>query len=78
MIKFTLADRRQIARRHTLNATQVKDWRLRRKSDRQLKALAIELTAGKGYIIASAKELHNRYPSLMPDSNDTGRLWDAG
>jgi len=75
----TLLNRINIAKRITAESASIKDWKLRRKSDRKLKELAGELVAGKGYIIASAKELSTRYPDLMAASNDTRRhVWGIG
>ncbi len=76
--KITLSERIAIAKRLTEKATQIKNWKLRRNSDKQLKELAQELNNGKGYIIASAKELTNKYPGLI-NSHDTSRhVWAIG
>lgn len=67
---ITLIERINIARDLTAKASQIKDWKLRRQSDRRMKEIAKELTDGKGYIKATARQLHEAYPDLMPPSDD--------
>lgn len=66
-----------VARNFTAKAASVKDWRIRRKADREMKAYAIELSKGKGYIIASSMELSALYPGhvIRPSSDPKRYLW---
>lgn len=64
--ELSLIDCINYAKKATKRASEVKDWRLTRKHDRQMKKLAIELSKGKGYIIATSSDLHERYPNLYP------------
>lgn len=61
---MTLTNRVNIAKRMTANTAAVKDWRIRNKRNRAMREIARELTAGKGYIIASVKNLSEKYGSL--------------
>ena len=54
-----------VAARFTRQAADTKDWRLRRKHDRKMKEIAKALTEGRGYIIATDKELAQIYPGLF-------------
>lgn len=60
----------QTAAEITHTAASTKDWRLRRKIDRRFKEIAVQLDKGKGYIIASEKELAEKWPELF-----VGRGW---
>lgn len=60
----------QTASEITHKAASTKDWRLRRKIDRRFKEIAQELSQGKGYIIASEKELAEKWPEVF-----VGRGW---
>lgn len=55
----------QVAFRETLRAANAKDYILRRKADRHFKEIANELVMGRGYIIATAFELEQKYPDLF-------------
>lgn len=71
---ITIIGRRKAAKIFTAEAAHTPDWKLRRKKDREMKALAIELMDGKGYIVSSANELKRTYPdytSNLPDSDET-------
>lgn len=61
---FTLTNRVNIAKRMTSETAALKDWRIRNKHNRAMREIARELTAGKGYIIASVKELVAKYGTL--------------
>ena len=66
------------AKAATETSSEIRDWRLTRKTDREMKALAVELLKGKGYIIASAWELKKKYPTYAANlsDSDTGRyVW---
>lgn len=54
-----------VASRMTKQAANAKDWMLKRKSDKRMKEIAQELSAGCGYIIATDKELESQYPGLF-------------
>nr|DAE32977.1 MAG TPA: hypothetical protein [virus sp. ctoYX9] len=63
-MEMTLTNRVNIAKRITANTAAIKDWRVRNKHNRALREIARQLTAGKGYIIASVRELKQRYGEL--------------
>lgn len=77
---MTLTNRVNIAKRMTANAAALKDWRIRNKHNRAMREIARELTAGKGYIIATVKELAAKYGTLChyetaaPEA-DIKRVW---
>ena len=54
-----------VAFRETLRAANAKDYLLRRKIDRRFKDVAKALVMGRGYIIATAFELEQKYPDLF-------------
>lgn len=54
-----------VALRETLRAANAKDYILRRKVDRRFKEIANELVMGRGYVIATAFELEQKYPDLF-------------
>lgn len=55
----------EFAKKMTTDAANAKDWMLKRKSDKRMKEIAQELSAGRGYIIATDKELESQYPGLF-------------
>lgn len=55
----------EVARRQTAYTATVKDWRLRRKIDREAKEEARRLIHDKGYIIATPAELKAKYPQFV-------------
>jgi len=57
-----MKDSKTIAREMTNEAAHIQDWKLRRKADREMKQIAIELMKGDGYVVATARELAARYP----------------
>ena len=63
-MELTLTDRVNMAKRITASTAALKDWRVRSKHNRAMREIARQLTAGKGYIIASVKELKQRYGEL--------------
>lgn len=63
-MEMTLTNRVNIAKRMTANAAALKDWRIRNKHNRAMREIARELTAGKGYLIATVKELAAKYGPL--------------
>lgn len=63
-MEMTLTNRVNIARRMTASTAALKDWRIRNKHNRAMREIARQLTAGKGYIIASVRELKQRYGEL--------------
>lgn len=79
-MEITLANRVNIAKRMTANTAALKDWRIRNKHNITMREIARELTAGKGYVIASVKELSDKYGTLChysPDSPEAykKRVW---
>jgi len=54
------------AARMTKDAAAVKAWRLTNKKDRAAHAAAVELAAGRGYLIATPRELYTRYEFSRP------------
>ena len=63
-MEVTLTNRVNIAKRMTAETATIKDWRIRNKHNRAMHEMARELTAGKGYIIASVRELAEKYGKL--------------
>lgn len=63
-MEITLTTRVNIAKRMTANTAAMKDWRIRNKHNRAMREIARELIAGKGYIIASVRELAEKYGNL--------------
>lgn len=63
-MEMTLTSRINIAKRMTASTAALKDWRIRNKHNRAMREIARQLTAGKGYIIASVRELKQRYGEL--------------
>ena len=59
---MTLQQRINYAKLMTKRSAAVKDYKVRRKDQRELREIARELTAGNGYIIASPNEMSQRYP----------------
>lgn len=77
---LNLTNRVNIARRMTADTAALKDWRVRNRKNRSMRGIARELTAGKGYIIASVKDLSSKYGTLChysPDAHGAGkkRVW---
>ena len=63
--KFGMIYWSNVALRETLRAANAKDYILRRKVDRRFKEIANELVMGRGYVIATAFELEQKYPDLF-------------
>lgn len=61
---MTLTARANIAKRMTAKAATLKDWRVVNKHNRAMREIAREMTSGKGYIIATVKELAAKYGKL--------------
>ena len=55
----------EAARRMNALSATTKDWRLTRKIDREAKAEAQKLNEGRGYIIATPRELKAMYPRFV-------------
>ena len=77
---ITLTDRVNAAKRMTANAAALKDWQIRNKHNRAMREIARNLTADKGYIIASVKELAAKYGALCyhettAPGSDKKRVW---
>ena len=77
---LNLTNRVNIAKRMTADTAALKDWRVRNKKNRSMRGIARDLTGGKGYIIASANELVEKYGTLChysPDAPGAGkkRVW---
>lgn len=62
---ITISKKITIARKITSLTANAKDWRIRNKYNRAMREVARDLTAGKGYIIASARDLSVRYGDLF-------------
>lgn len=79
-MEMKLTNRVNIAKRMTANTAELKDWRVRNKHNITMRAIARNLTAGKGYVIASVKELSQKYGALChydaaaPEA-DKKRVW---
>ena len=63
-MEMTQTSRINIAKRMTASTAALKDWRIRNTHNRAMREIARQLTAGKGYIIASVRELKQRYGEL--------------
>lgn len=63
-MKMTLTNRVNIAKRMTSETAALKDWQIRNRHNREMREIARELVAGKGYIIASVEELAAKYGKL--------------
>ena len=61
---MTISKRIEIARNLTAATASLKDYKIRNKHNRQMRELARELMSGKGYIIASTRELKEKYGDL--------------
>lgn len=65
----------------TARVANLKDYQVRNKRLRAFRELARELMAGKGYIIASANEMNDRFgqfidePITMAEGNDKKYVW---
>lgn len=79
-MEMTLTNRVNIAKRMTAETAALKDWRIRNKHNRAMREIARELTSGKGYLIATVKELAAKYGTLChyettaPGADET-RVW---
>lgn len=65
VMKFGIVYWSKAAFLETLRAANAKDYILRRKVDRHFKEIANELVMGRGYVIATAFELEQKYPDLF-------------
>lgn len=65
VMKFGIVYWSNVAFRETLRAANAKDYILRRKVDRRFKEIANELVMDRGYVIATAFELEQKYPDLF-------------
>lgn len=79
-MELTLTNRVNIAKRMTAETAALKDWRIRNKHNRAMREIARELTTGKGYLIASVKELAAKYGKLChyettAPGSDVKRVW---
>ena len=61
---MTISKRIEIARNLTAATASLKDYKIRNKHNRQMRELARELMSDKGYIIASTRELKEKYGDL--------------
>lgn len=62
---FRLSTRVKIAKQLTSNTADLKDWRIRNKHNREMRDIARILTQDKGYIIATPKEMSDKYRKLF-------------
>lgn len=77
---ITLSKRIEVARLRTSKTANMKDWRIRNKHNRAMREIAREWIGGKGYTIASVKELAAKYGDLCHDETmapgaDEKRVW---
>jgi len=61
---LTLTNWINVAKRMTARAAALKDYCITNKHNRQMREIAREWMAGRGYIIATVKDLHERYGTL--------------
>ena len=61
---MTISKRIEIARNLTAATASIKDYKIRNKHNLQMRELARELMSCKGYIIASTRELKEKYGDL--------------
>lgn len=64
---ITLSKRIEVAKKMTARSAALKDYKVRSKKKREMREIARNLTAGKGYIIASPEEMEKRYPKYFKD-----------
>ena len=76
--KFGMVYWSNVALRETLRAANAKDYILRRKVDRRFKEIANELVMGRGYVIATAFELEQKYPDLFNAGGVDSKKNDLG
>lgn len=79
----TLSKRIEVARLRTSKTANMEDWRIRNKRNRAMREIAREWMSGKGYIIASVKDLSAKYGDLChyevsAPSADDKRVWSIG
>lgn len=81
---MTLEQAVETAKKITNRAASVKDWRLTTNRDRAMKKLAAEISQGKGYILASPRQIAEQYPNLVSPYFATGAgadrvfIWAVG
>lgn len=79
-MEMTLTTRVNIAKQMTMNTAAMKDWRIKNKHNHAMREIARKLIDGKGYIIASIRELAEKYGNLchyeitIPDA-DMKYVW---
>ena len=61
---MTLTNRVNTGKQLNTNTATMKDWGIRNKHNRAMRERAREISGGKGYIIASGKELAAKYGTL--------------
>lgn len=61
---ITLTKRVNIAKRMTEETANMKDWQVRNRHNRAMREIARGISDGKGYIIASVRELTQKYGNL--------------
>lgn len=82
-METTLTNRVNIAKAITAETASLKDWKIRNSHNRKMREIARDLTSGKGYIIATARELKAKYGDLchyQADASDSDRkrIWSLG
>jgi hypothetical protein len=64
----------------TAETANLKDWRVHNRHNRAMREIAREISGGKGYIIASVKELAQKYGCMChyettAPGADAKRVW---
>lgn len=79
-MEISLNNRIETAKRLTAKTAMIKDWRIRNRHNRAMREIARGLTAGKGYVIASPRELSEIYPDFYgcdtaAQDSDVKMIW---
>lgn len=63
-MELTFNNRVNIAKKMNNETATIKDWRIRNRHNRAMREIARQLSADKGYMIATVKELKAMYGDL--------------
>ncbi len=77
-VTFTISGRVRIAQTWTARSAEIKDYKVRRKRNRIMRDIAREWTAGRGYRIATPRQMRTDYRALflsVPGAPDNDRLF---
>lgn len=77
MLHYTsIAKDIQIAKSFNAEASKIKDWRLLRKIDRQMKEAARKLNEGRGYYLGTISQIRENHPGHGPSvAQEDGRTY---